>query len=90
MSIVSKKKAVRDISADEVVEFEEYGDDYTIKFFKTPSGKMYSTVVYETDDDSECIFESPLGENCGKLRIDAISSIRRHQKGVSEKRRGKK
>lgn len=87
MAVKPKEEKIRDVSNDEIVDFEDYGDDYTIKVFKTPSDLFYSTVVYEMDDSADCIFESPIGNNRGKQRIDAISSIRRHQKLISKEGR---
>lgn len=62
---------------DELRQFEEYADGYTIKVYEREDCRYYAIVVHETDDDSKVIYTCKSQPSAGKARALAVDAVRK-------------
>ena len=66
---------------DELRQYEEYADGYTIKVYEREDCRYYAIVVYETDNDSKVIYTCKPQPSAGKARALAVDAVKKH-KGI--------
>ena len=65
---------------DELRQYEEYADDYTIKVYEREDCRYYAIVVYETDNDSKVIYTCKSQPNAWKAKTLAVDAVKNHMR----------
>ena len=64
------------MNRDELRQYEEYADGYTIKVYEREDCRYYAIVVYETDNDSKVIYTCKSQPSAGKARALAVDAVK--------------
>ena len=65
---------------DELRQYEEYADGYTIKVYEREDCRYYAIVVYETDNDSKVIYTCKSQPNAWKAKTLAVDAVKNHMR----------